>query len=121
MLASDVIDRVRRTIYDTGPTETQRFTDTVLRNYLNDALDEVALWRGEELIQADGTEGTITDITANGDTITILSADWLTPLAAYVSAKCFREDNPDTANAANAQLQYQLWLTALYGHARAAQ
>ena len=118
ILVSDVIDRCRRALADTGSVETQRWTDAAMRNYLNDALDEVVIHRPDLPIQDDGTEGTITDVTANSDDIELLGDEWIAPLTGYVVWKCASEDSADTANAARAEQGKRDWLAGLYGPAR---
>lgn len=118
MTVADVIDRARRALADTGSVETQRWTDAAMRNYLNDALDEILAARPDLAIQDDGTLGTITDVTENTDTIDLLGDEFLEPLSGYVIMRCASEDSADTANAQRAEQGRRDWLTGLYGPAR---
>jgi len=96
MTAGDVLNiPVRRQLFD---LEKDRFPDTTLFVYLNQALVELGFRRPDLLLQTDGTLNTHTAVTALGDTLEF-DDEYKGALADYTLYLSFSEDNSQTHNA----------------------
>jgi hypothetical protein len=100
MIAQNVIVQARRQLADEqGPQ--YRWPDKELIDYLNDGQNEIVRLRPDQLLQADGTIGTVSEPAALGDTL-FLSDLWKQGLTDYVCWRAFSTDGADKANAEKA-------------------
>jgi len=110
MTAGDVLNiPVRRQLFD---LDKDRFPDTTLFVYLNQALVELGYRRPDLLLKADQTLNTHTAVTALSDTLEF-DDEYKGALASYTIYLAFSEDNSQTHNAQQAQVHLAAFQQAI--------
>ena len=102
-----IINRVRRDLHDDSQSS-QRWTNTVLVDYLNDAQNDLRDRRPEFWLDSDGALQDLVVASANSLGTDLLLPDKLIRgISGFVSYKCLSEDEADTENLNRALAQRQ--------------
>jgi len=97
MLASNVIDIVRRVVNDED-SENERWSDSALLKYIGDAERRIYELRPDLFLGSGDTMGSPGDPSATGSTLN-LDESSREPIVAFVVAKALAEDGDDRMNA----------------------
>lgn len=114
MTAGDVTAAVRRELNDEEPGM-YRWPDTVMFDYLTDALHDARKLRPDLFLGANGM-ASVTQVSALGNPLPV-GEDVKRALSAYVMARCLAEDGSDDANTTAAAGYMERYIGTLVGGA----
>ena len=109
MTGTDVITNRARYILTDTDSGSYRWADALLIVYLNDGVRLITELKPETLLTGPYTMGTITPVSAIGDTVSI-GDRYLESLVDYVAARAFSQDAQDKQDLARANSHYQQFL-----------
>lgn len=109
MTGTDVITNRARFILTDTDAASYRWADVLLIRWLNDGVLLITEMRPESLLTGPYTLGTLTDVSAIGDTISI-DDRYRESLVDYVVARAFAQDAQDKQDLARANSHFSQFL-----------